>query len=105
MFSCFKGKQRALFDDPGVWSEKQPCFGEPVKGMSPLDTTERLAALRATITDSKVDCYVIPRFVVDPHRLPFSAESSRGIPVKMRMVPSMSLRKTVGRNISGMKQG
>lgn len=62
MFSCFKGKQKAAFDDYGYLSEKHfndyDCV--PDIGKAPVNTTERLAALRAAITDSKIDCYVIP---------------------------------------------
>jgi hypothetical protein len=61
MLSCFKGKQRAVFDDYDAVYEKHSHKGGLSTSKAPVDTTQRLAALRAAITDNKVDCYVVPR--------------------------------------------
>lgn len=61
MLSCLKGKQKANFEDVGH-TEKYGRAGGNSGQKRAVDTTERLAALRGVISDSKVDCYVIPRW-------------------------------------------
>lgn len=101
IMSCLSRKQRQFLE---TYDEKHDLSAPPKYTKGPVNTTERLAALRALITDNKLDGYLIPRYLTNEIAISVQqyADVISTASALTLTAASMWPKRTVGRAISGI---